>query len=127
MCVLYCLKVMRAAAPRRIARDQPADLPAILLGRMAVDNRHQGKGLGGAMLKHFMTKAIEVSEKVGAGLIAPGDARRPPLWSARATQRPWPVLKRKPEPSDGLPRGPAATTDAAVGNNARERGSGLRW
>jgi hypothetical protein len=32
--------VMRAAAPRRIAREQPADLPAILLGRMAVDSHH---------------------------------------------------------------------------------------
>jgi GNAT superfamily N-acetyltransferase len=61
--------VMRAVAPRRIARDQPADLPAILLGRMAVDSRHQGMGLGGAMLKHFMTKAIEVSEKVGVRLV----------------------------------------------------------
>jgi GNAT superfamily N-acetyltransferase len=61
--------VMRAAAPRRIARDQPADLPAILLGRIAVDSRHQGKGLGGAMLKHFMTKAIEVSAIVGVRLV----------------------------------------------------------
>jgi GNAT superfamily N-acetyltransferase len=61
--------VMRAVAPRRVARDQPADLPAILLGRMAVDHRHQGKGLGAAMLKHFMTKAIEVSEKVGVQLV----------------------------------------------------------
>jgi GNAT superfamily N-acetyltransferase len=61
--------VMRAATPRRIAWDQPADLPAILLGRMAVDSRHQGKGLGAAMLKHFMTKAIEVSEIVGVRLV----------------------------------------------------------
>jgi GNAT superfamily N-acetyltransferase len=61
--------VMRAAAPRRMARNQPADLPAILLGRMAVDNRHQRKGLGAAMLKHFITKAIEVSEKVGVRLV----------------------------------------------------------
>jgi GNAT superfamily N-acetyltransferase len=61
--------VMRAPAPRRIAQDQPADLPAILLGRMAVDSRHQGKGLGVAMLKHFMTKAIEVSENVGVRLV----------------------------------------------------------
>ncbi len=61
--------VMRAAAPRHIARDQPADLPAILLGRMAVDSCHQGKGLGGAMLKHFMLKAIEVSQKIGVRLV----------------------------------------------------------
>ncbi len=61
--------VMRAAAPRRIARNQPADLPAILLGRMAVDSRHQDNGIGGAMLKHFLTKAIQVSEKVGVRLV----------------------------------------------------------
>jgi predicted N-acetyltransferase YhbS len=61
--------VLRAAAPRRITRNQPADLPAILLGRMAVDIRHQGKGLGQALLKHFMVKAIEVSEKVGVRLV----------------------------------------------------------
>lgn len=61
--------VMRTAVPRPIARNQPADLPAILLGRMAVDRGHHGKGLGGAMLKHFMTKAIEVSEKVGVRLV----------------------------------------------------------
>jgi GNAT superfamily N-acetyltransferase len=61
--------VMRTAAPRRIAQDQPADLPAILFGRMAVDRRHQGKGVGGAMLKHFMTKAIEVAEIVGVRLV----------------------------------------------------------
>jgi GNAT superfamily N-acetyltransferase len=61
--------VMRAAAPRRVARNQPADLPAILLGRMAVDIRHQDKGVGDAMLKHFMTKAIQVSEKVGVRLV----------------------------------------------------------
>jgi len=61
--------VMRAAAPRRIARDQPTELPAILLGRLAVDSRHQGKGFAGAMLKHFTTKAIEVSENVGVRLL----------------------------------------------------------
>ena len=61
--------VMRTAAPRHIARNQPPDLPAILLGRMAVERGHQGKGLGAAMLKHFMTKAIEVSEIVGVRLV----------------------------------------------------------
>lgn len=61
--------VMRAAATQSIARDQPSELPAILLGRMAVDRRHQGKRLGAAMLKHFMKKAIEVSEMVGVRLV----------------------------------------------------------
>lgn len=61
--------VMRAAAPRPMARNQPADLPAVLLARLAVDRHHQGEGLASAMLKHFMTKAIEVAENVGVRLL----------------------------------------------------------
>lgn len=40
-----------------------------MLGRLAVDNRHQGEGLAGAKLKHFVTKAIEASENVGVRLL----------------------------------------------------------
>lgn len=61
--------VMRSAAPRPIAHDQPAELPAVLLGRLAVDRRHQGKGLGAALLKHFIAKALEVSARVGVRLV----------------------------------------------------------
>jgi GNAT superfamily N-acetyltransferase len=60
--------VLRDAVPRRLQRNQPDELPAILLGRMAVDNRHAGRGLGAALLKHFMQKAIEVSAVVGVRL-----------------------------------------------------------
>jgi GNAT superfamily N-acetyltransferase len=52
-----------------IAQDQPADLPAILLGRMGVDSHHQGEGLAAAMLKHLITKALEVSEIVEVRLV----------------------------------------------------------
>ena len=36
--------VARTEATRRAARDQPDPLPAMLLGRLAVDHGHQGKG-----------------------------------------------------------------------------------
>jgi len=61
--------VLRAAAPPRARRNQPEQIPAILLARMAVDQRHKGKGLGAALLKHFMLKALEVAGSVGVRVL----------------------------------------------------------
>ena len=57
--------VLRSSTPKRMRRNQPEEMPAILLARMAVDSRHKGQGLGAALLKHFMLKALEVAESVG--------------------------------------------------------------
>jgi GNAT superfamily N-acetyltransferase len=40
-------------------------VPTIHLGRLAVDRSCQGKGLGEALLFHFLHKALEVSEELG--------------------------------------------------------------
>lgn len=61
--------VLRSTAPGRAARNQPDPLPALLLGRLAVDERHHGGGLGAALLKHFLLKALEVAELVGVRLL----------------------------------------------------------
>jgi GNAT superfamily N-acetyltransferase len=61
--------VLRAAAPKKVGRNQPEEMPAILLARMGVDSRHQGRGLGAALLKHFMLKAIEVAQAVGVRVL----------------------------------------------------------
>jgi GNAT superfamily N-acetyltransferase len=61
--------ILRSSAPKRFGRNQPEELSAILLGRMAVDNKHKGQGLGSALLKHFMLKAIEVAATVGVRLV----------------------------------------------------------
>jgi GNAT superfamily N-acetyltransferase len=57
--------ILRSSAPTRIRRNQPEQIPAILLARLAVDQRHAGHGLGAALLKHFMLKALEVASSVG--------------------------------------------------------------
>jgi predicted N-acetyltransferase YhbS len=54
--------LMRSAATKRAARQQPDPIPALLLGRLAVDERHQGQGLAAALLKHFLLKSLEVAE-----------------------------------------------------------------
>lgn len=61
--------IVRTAATKRAARDQPDDIPALLLARLAVDHRHHGQGLAGALLKHFLLKAVEVADIVGARVV----------------------------------------------------------
>lgn len=61
--------IARGAATKRAARNQPEDIPAILLARLAVDQRFRGQGLAGALLKHFLLKAMEVAAIVGARIV----------------------------------------------------------
>ncbi len=61
--------VLRVEATKRAARNQPDPLPAVLLGRLAVDRRYQGHGLGKALLKHFIVKSIEVAELIGVRVV----------------------------------------------------------
>ena len=61
--------ILRSSTPKRMRRNQPDEMPAILLARMAVDSRHQGQGLGAALLKHFMLKAFEVGQSVGVRVL----------------------------------------------------------
>jgi GNAT superfamily N-acetyltransferase len=61
--------VLRSAVTGRAARNQPEDIPAILLARLAVDLEYAGQGLGAALLKHFALKAMEVAAVVGARLL----------------------------------------------------------
>jgi GNAT superfamily N-acetyltransferase len=61
--------ILRSTAPKRFGRNQPDEMPAVLLARMGVDEGHQGRGLGAALLKHFMLKAIEVAQSVGVRVL----------------------------------------------------------
>jgi GNAT superfamily N-acetyltransferase len=61
--------ILRSSTPKRMRRNQPEEMPAILLARMAVDSRHKGQGLGAALLKHFMLKAFEVAQSVGVRVL----------------------------------------------------------
>ncbi len=60
--------IERAAAPGRIRRQQPDPLPVLLLGRMAVDQRWQNRGIGQGMLRDALLRAVAVS--VEAGVVA---------------------------------------------------------
>lgn len=61
--------VLHREATGRMRRNQPDPLPALLLGRLAVDRKHQDAGLDSALLKHFIMKGLEVAELVGVRLL----------------------------------------------------------
>ena len=53
----------RSAAPDPIAKRAPDPVPALLLGRLAVDQRHRGLGIGTALVAHVLATAAELNAK----------------------------------------------------------------
>ena len=61
--------VERIEAPKPIARNMPETIPAMLLGRLAIDSSAQGQGLGAALLKDALLRILSVSKNVGVRTI----------------------------------------------------------
>jgi len=53
----------RSAAPAVLAKSAPDPVPALLLGRLAVDRRYAGLGVGTALAMHVLATAVELNEK----------------------------------------------------------------
>jgi GNAT superfamily N-acetyltransferase len=53
----------RSAAPASVAKHTPDPIPALLLGRLAVDRRRHGQGVGTAMVAHVLATAEELNTK----------------------------------------------------------------
>jgi GNAT superfamily N-acetyltransferase len=53
------------AATGQVRRNMPNPVPVILLGRLAVDQAWQGKGLGGDLLHDAVLRALSAGEVVG--------------------------------------------------------------
>ncbi|MDR1799030.1 MAG: GNAT family N-acetyltransferase [Bifidobacteriaceae bacterium] len=51
-------------APGSIKRNMPEPIPAVLLGRLAVDRLHQGRGLGVSLLKDALLRVLLANEAV---------------------------------------------------------------
>ena len=62
--------VLRADAPPKLVRGVPAyPVGMILLARLAVDRRAQGRGLGAVLLAEALRKALVAGEAVAARLV----------------------------------------------------------
>jgi GNAT superfamily N-acetyltransferase len=53
-------------APPWAKRNMPNPIPVFVLGRLAVDLRHQGLGIGKAMLREAIQRTLEASRSIGA-------------------------------------------------------------
>ena len=55
--------------PERMQKNRPAEMPCVLLARLAVDVTAQRQGVGAALLRHAMEQSYKVSEQVGAAAL----------------------------------------------------------
>jgi len=65
----YCLSAssLRSEdAPGALKRNMPNPIPVILIGRLAVDGRFIGHGLGASLLQDAVLKSVEAARLVGA-------------------------------------------------------------
>jgi GNAT superfamily N-acetyltransferase len=53
----------RSAAPAAVAKHAPDPIPALLLGRLAVDGSHAALGVGTALVAHVLATAVEINTK----------------------------------------------------------------
>lgn len=64
----YCLAngaVALTTATGRIRRNMPDPIPVMVIGRLAVDCRWQGKGIGRALLRDAILRTLQASEIAG--------------------------------------------------------------
>jgi GNAT superfamily N-acetyltransferase len=52
-------------APNPMRRNMPDPLPVLLLGRLAIDRRYHNEGLGRALLRDAMLRAVRVAGNAG--------------------------------------------------------------
>ena len=57
--------VARAAATGKVRRQMPDPVPVMIVGRLAVDARHQGHGLGYGLLRDALLRTLQVAEQAG--------------------------------------------------------------
>ncbi|QEO08783.1 GNAT family N-acetyltransferase [Protaetiibacter larvae] len=65
----YCLSsssISRVDAGSPLGRNAPDPIPVILIGRLAVDERFTGQGVGASLLQDAVLKGIEASHLVGS-------------------------------------------------------------
>jgi GNAT superfamily N-acetyltransferase len=62
---LSAAQIERAFLPKSMQRNRPEQVPALLLGQLAVDKHYQGQGYGVDLLLFALKTAMHVSDSVG--------------------------------------------------------------
>jgi GNAT superfamily N-acetyltransferase len=61
--------VAHGDVPGRVRRNMPDPIPALILGRLAVDQGRHGAGIGQGLLKDAVARSINVSQQIGARVL----------------------------------------------------------
>lgn len=62
-------RIVRDDLPRSVGHGSPAEIPAVLLARLALDVRHQGGGRGGALLADALQRIVIATQTVAARFV----------------------------------------------------------
>ena len=57
--------ISHEAAPKAMRRNMPNPLPVLLIGRLAIDKNYHNKGIGSALLRDAMIRAVSISRDAG--------------------------------------------------------------
>jgi GNAT superfamily N-acetyltransferase len=57
--------IAHVEAPGRIRRNMPDPVPAMVLGRLAVDKAHQGQGIGTGLLRDAVQRTMQAANIAG--------------------------------------------------------------
>ena len=62
---LSAAQIERGYLPKSAQRNRPDPIPAVLLGQLAVDHRHQGHGHARSLLVFALATAVRLSRDIG--------------------------------------------------------------
>ncbi len=57
--------ISHETAPKPMRRNMPDPLPALLLGRLAVDRKYHNQGLGSGLLRDALLRSVNISRDAG--------------------------------------------------------------
>lgn len=57
--------ITHQTAPKPLRRNMPDPLPALLLGRLAVDRKYHNQGLGSGLLRDAMLRSVNIARDAG--------------------------------------------------------------
>jgi GNAT superfamily N-acetyltransferase len=62
-------RLVRDVLPKSIGHGSPAEIPAVLLARLALDQAHHGGGAGGALLADALGRIVLATQTVAARFV----------------------------------------------------------
>jgi GNAT superfamily N-acetyltransferase len=68
----FCISagaIERAAAPGKVRRNAPDSIPISVIGRLAVNRDHTGRGLGADILSDALRRIAIASQSIGIGAV----------------------------------------------------------